>query len=71
MITTDTATGRVTFFISQERQLEMSASEYEHFRNLIKNPPTHREITNPPKLWSPCIGKGCTHPSHAKVKEKP
>lgn len=64
MITTDIKTGRVTFFITQDRQLEMSADEYEHFSNLIKHPPVHREIKDPPKLWSPCIGEGCTHSSH-------
>ncbi len=71
MITTDMKTGRVTFFLTRERQLEMSASEYEHFESLIKNPPPRIEISfqsKPCKPWSPCIGEGCTHSSHAKER---
>ncbi|KKN75789.1 hypothetical protein LCGC14_0376650 [marine sediment metagenome] len=57
MITTDLNTGRVTFFLSQERQLEMSASEYEHFESLIKNPP-HIQPIRPCTAYSVRVVNG-------------
>lgn len=70
MIITDKTTGRVTFSLGPDRQLEMSAEEYTHFEHLIKHPPPLVEIKDPPKMWSPCTGPGCKHPSHNKAAQR-
>ena len=64
MITYDKKTKQYCFFLTKTRKLEMSEDEYKHFEKLIKNPPPEIKLTDPPKPWSPCSGKGCDHSSH-------
>lgn len=71
MIIHNTKTGRVTFSLGPDRQLEMSQEEYEGFEYLIKHPPPVIQIKDPPKPWSPCTGPGCTHPAHQNHKTHP
>jgi len=70
MIIHDKKTGKTTFFLSKDRKLEMSREEYLHFERLIKDPPPEIKLKNPPKPWSPCAGKGCSHSSHPQNKQK-
>jgi hypothetical protein len=66
LIVEDQKTGIVTIVLGAKRKLQMSKKEFENLSHLITNPPKKIEINDPLKLWSPCTGPDCTHPSHGE-----